>query len=190
VFLAKAGNQVVTVDISAVAAAATRELARRDGVKDNLTTLTASVEEVALERESFDVVISKRALHHMDIVRSVGRVYEWLVAGGVFLAEEPICLLRALQWIHQRLPFHPNAPRTPDERELTEHDLALIRHTFSHVGVKYFDFIGRESVAYFLCNARMDWLLNPLGRIDYFLINQGLPILRRAGTYAIIEATK
>lgn len=189
-WLAKEGNHVVTVDVSAAAAAKTRELAICNGVEEYLTTLVSSAEEVALESESFDVVLTQRALHHMDVVRTVGRVYKWLTSGGIFLAEEPICLLRTLQWLHKKVPFHPSAPRTPDERELSEDDLALIRRMFSQVRVSYFDCLTRESVAYFLCKARMDWFLNSLGRIDHFLINQGLPILRGLGTYAIIEATK
>jgi len=190
VFLAHVGNQVTTVDVSAVAATSTRELAEARGIKGNLITLVTSVEEVEFGSGAFDVVIAKRALHHMDIACTVERVHKWLVAGGVFWAEEPVCLLRLLEWIHRKAPFHPSAPRTPEERELTDKDLRLIRYTFGRVKVRYFDFLARESIAYFVSKSRMDWLLNPLGKIDYLLMNQGLPILRRVGTYAIIEARK
>jgi hypothetical protein len=187
--LAKAGNEIVTVDVSPVAAAATVDLAKQQGVACHVRALVGLAEEIPLAKESFDVV-SKRALHHMDIARTVMRVQELLVAGGLFLAEEPMCLLRVLRWIHQKLPFHPNAPRTSDERELTPADLALIRGTFGEVKLDYFDFMTRESVSYLLDKARMEWLLRPLGKLDHRLINHDLPILRCLGSYVVIEARK
>jgi hypothetical protein len=188
--LAQSGNEIVTVDISPVAAAATLTLAEQEGVVSRVTTLVGLAEEIPLPRESFDVVISKRALHHMDIARTMVRVRELLVEGGVFLAEEPICLLRSLRWVHRNLPFHPNAPRTEDERELTERDFALIRNTFAAVSVEYFDFVTRESIAYVLDRGGLAWLLRPLGKLDHHLINHALPVLHRLGSYAVFEATK
>ncbi len=190
VALAKADNRVVSVDISPVAVAATVELARREHVADKVTALVSASETIDLEDESFDVVLSKRALHHMDVERTVGRIRNLLVDGGVFLAEEPICLSAGLEWVHRRFPFHPTAPRTRDERELTHDDLRLIRHSFREVRLCCFDCLARESVAYVLSKTRMDWLLNPLGRVDHVLLNKCLPILRGAATYAIIEASK
>jgi SAM-dependent methyltransferase len=190
VALAKAGNRVVSVDISPVAAAATVELARQEHVAGNLTTLVGASEDIDLNDESFDVVLSKRALHHMDVERTVARIRRLLVDGGMFLAEEPICLSAGLEWVHRRFPFHPSAPRTPDERELTQDDLSLIRHSFREVRLSFFDCLTRESVAYVLARTRMDSLLNPLGRLDYVLLNKSRPILRRLATYAIVEASK
>ena len=147
-------------------------------------------EEIALGDDSFDVVLSKRALHHMDVERTVGRVRDLLIDGGLFLAEEPICLSAGLKWIHKKFPFHPTAPRTPDERELTDRDLTFIQRSFREVSVRHFDLLGRESVAYVLEKLRMDWVLNPLGRLDDLLMNRSLPFLRSVATYAIIEASK
>jgi SAM-dependent methyltransferase len=188
--LARAGNRVVTVDVSAVAAAATAALAERAGAAGNLTYLVGAAEEVALEREAFDAVVCKRSLHHMDFAASVARAEDVLVPGGVLLAEEPVCLLRLFRWLHERLPFHPDATRSQDERELTAQDLDLVRRTFRTVQVSYFDFLARESVAHFFRKGRIDRLLNPLGRLDYFLLNRCLPGLRRLGTYVLIEARK
>jgi hypothetical protein len=126
----------------------------------------------------------------MDIERTVARICHLLVDGGVFLAEEPICMSSGLAWVHRRFPFHPTAPRTRDERELTHDDLRVIRHAFREVRLSFFDCLARESVAYVLARTGMNWLLNPLGRLDYVLLNKSLPVLRSAATYAIIEASK
>jgi ubiquinone/menaquinone biosynthesis C-methylase UbiE len=188
--MAKAGNRVITVDIAPAAASLTYELAKRERVLDRLTTMVASAEEVVLEAESFDAVIFKRALHHMDTARMVSRAHALLASGGVLLAEEPVCLPKWLQSFHRRFPFHPDAPRTSDERELDADDLSFVRHTFPHATFLYFDCMSRESAAYVLSRLTLGWLLQPLGRGDYLLMNRYVPLLRHFATYVIIHAIR
>jgi len=188
--LAQAGNHVVTADVSSVASAATAELARQTGTADRVVALLGAAEDLAFDRESFDLVICKRSLHHMDLNRVVPRVWEALCPGGLFLAEEPVCLLRPLQWIHRTFPFAPEAPRTQDERELTGEDLNFITNIFTNMSIYYFDVLARESIAYFLHRWRLGGLLRPLGKLDYFLSNHCFPPLSYLGSYVIIRATK
>jgi hypothetical protein len=188
--LARSGNEVVSVDVSPAATARTRELARQAGLEDRLVGITADCEEACFQPEGFDVAVCKRAPHHMDLGKVLTLVHNALVTGGLFLAEEPVCLLRLLQWIHVKLPFYPDTFRTEDERELTGHDLTLIQAAFADVRFHYFNLMTRESVAYFFHKGRMDRLLKPVGRIDYFLVNRCLPVLRFLSTYAVIQAVK
>jgi protein-L-isoaspartate O-methyltransferase len=190
IFLAQVGNRVVTVDISPIASAATHALAAEAGVLDNVVSVAAAAEDVDMEDQSFDVVIFKRALHHMDLPTTIGHVYRLLVSGGLLLAEEPVCLPAWLSRVHKECPFHPYGVRTADERELTPGDLTFIRRMFSEVSVSYFDCLARESIAYFLYKARVDRLLRPLGHLDYLLMNRYLPMARYLSTYAIIRAVK
>src|SRR5262245_34365852 len=190
VTLAQAGNEVVSVDVSPAAVQATVELAEQAGVAENLTALVGAAEDVELGGGLFDAVICKRALHHMDLERVVPRVHALLAPGGFFLAEEPVCLPRWLRWVHAKLPFHPEAPRTEDERELGEEDLELFRRTFGTVEVAWFDLLARESVAYFLLKLRGGQLLYPLGWLDGYLMNRWLPVLRYLATYAVVRAVK
>jgi SAM-dependent methyltransferase len=190
VSLAKAGNRVLTVDVSPIACAATLELARQEDVQGNLTSLVAAGEEVELQEESFDVVIFKRSLHHMDLPTIIGHVHRILVPSGFLLAEEPVCLPGWLRRVHTTFPFHPEAVRTTDEQELTPEDLNLIRRTFRQMNVSYFDCFARESVAYFLYQARIEGLLRLLGKLDYVVMNRYLPVTRYLSTYIIIHAVK
>ncbi|MGH9196094.1 MAG: class I SAM-dependent methyltransferase [Acidimicrobiia bacterium] len=190
VLLAKNANDVVSVDVSPVAVAATIDLAEQEGVSGRLTALVGTAEETLFPHRSFDAVIAKRALHHMDFATVLTQVHDLLVSGGVLIAEEPICLSRWLSWLHSSVPFHPRAPRTQDERELTNSDLMLITRSFREVTISYFDVLARESVAYLLCKARCGGTLNQLGQIDYFLTNRCLPALRYLSTYVILQATK
>lgn len=187
--LAKNNNRVVSLDISPAAARQTRELSRRLGVEKNLSTLVMNCEEMALDAK-FDVVVCKRALHHMNVPEVIARVHDSLIEGGRFIAEEPVCLLKPLRWVHEKLPFHPEAPRTNDEVELTEKDLALIGNAFREVKFHYLDCLTRESIKYCLWRAGVAGLLRPLGRLDFSLINDYLTPLKYLSTYTVVQAIK
>ena len=188
VSLSKNNNRVVSLDISPAAVQQTIELARRTGVERNLSAVAMNCEEMVFA-EKFDVVICKRALHHMNLSKVVARVNDSLVEGGRFIAEEPVCLLKPLRWIHTLLPFHPSA-RTDDEVEFTEEDLALIGNAFREVRLHYLDCLTRESIKYCLWRARASRLLRPLGRLESSLINDYLAPLKYLSTYVLIQATK
>jgi 2-polyprenyl-3-methyl-5-hydroxy-6-metoxy-1,4-benzoquinol methylase len=189
VSLSKNNNRVISLDISPAAAQQTAELARRAGVERNLSAVVMNCEEMVLA-EKFDLVVCKRALHHMNLSKVVARVHDSLVEGGRFIAEEPVCLLKALRWIHRVLPFHPEAPQTDDEVEFTQEDLALIGNVFREVRLHYMDCLTRESIKYCLWRARARRLLRPLGRLDSSLVNDYLTPLKYLSTYVLIQATK
>lgn len=187
--LAKNDNRVTSVDVSDVAVLHTNDAARRQGIEKNLSAVAMDCEEMEFE-EKFDVVVCKRALHHMELSKVIERVHQSLAEGGCFIAEEPICLLKPLRWIHEKLPFHPEAPRTADEVEFTLKDLALIKSAFREVEFYYIDFLTRESVQYCLWKAQAGKALRRLGRFDFALVNHYLPPLKYLSTYTIIQALK
>lgn len=187
--LAKNNNRVVSADISDVAALHTNELARQMGIEKNLSAVVMDCEEMLFDGK-FDVVVCKRALHHMNLAKVIERIHQSLVEGGRFLAEEPVCLLKQLRWIHEKLPFHPEAPRTPDEVEFSVEDLAFIESAFREVEFHYIDFLTRESVQYYIWKAQAVGWLRRLGKFDFALVNNYLPPLKYLSSYAIIQAVK
>ncbi len=188
--LAKQGHQVVCVDISPSASVRTGLLAEEANVAHRLVALASSCEEMQFAPESFDVVVCKRALHHMDIRRVIPIVYSLLAEGGVFLAEEPVCLSGLVRWVHRRFPFYGDQPHTPDEKELTFDDIRFIKNAFASTRIIHFDLIARESVAYQLNKRRWNRLLHMLGRADYYLANRLVPPLKPLCNYVMIYATK
>ncbi len=188
--LAKEGHLVVCVDISPVASARTQALADEAGVADRLTARPTACEEMAFAPASFDVVVCRRALHHMEIARVLPTIHAALETGGVFVAEEPACLHPLVRWVHERFPFYGDAPHTPDEKELTPPDLDLLRKTFRSTRLYHFDFLARESIAYLLNNRGWSRLLYLLGKTDYHLVNRLLPPLRQFCNYVVVHATK
>jgi SAM-dependent methyltransferase len=139
---------------------------------------------------SFDVVVCKRALHHMDIARVVPVIHTVLETNGVFVAEEPVCLHPLVRWVHERFPFYGDAPHTADEMELTFPDLDLIAKTFRSTRLFHFDLLARESVAYQLNKRRWNRLLYILGKTDFYLANRLMRPLSRFCNYVMIYAIK
>jgi protein-L-isoaspartate O-methyltransferase len=187
--LAKNNNRVTSVDISEVAARRTNDAARQLGIEKNLGAVAMNCEEMAFE-EKFDIVVCKRALHHMELSKVIERVRQSLVEGGRFVAEEPVCLLKPLRWIHEKLPFHPEAPRTADEVEFTSKDLAFVESAFREVEFHYIECLTRESVQYCIWKAQAGRWLRRLGRFDFSLVNHYLTPLKYLSTYVIIQARK
>jgi protein-L-isoaspartate O-methyltransferase len=187
--LAKNNNHVVSIDISEVAMRQTLNLVRQACAEKNLSAVVMNCEEMVFNHK-FDVIVCKRALHHMNFSKVIERVHDSLIEGGRFIAEEPVCLLKSLRWIHEKLPFHPQAPRTVDEVELTEKDLAHLDSVFQEVKFHYLDFLTRESVKYYIWKAGAARLLKALGRFDCLLLNNHLTPLKYLSTYAIIQAIK
>jgi 2-polyprenyl-3-methyl-5-hydroxy-6-metoxy-1,4-benzoquinol methylase len=88
--LALHGAQVLAVDVSPAMIKSLQTRAQRDGVH-TLHGLAMPIEELALPRESVDLVVSSYALHHLrdaDKARLVGAIAHWLRPGGrVVLAD-------------------------------------------------------------------------------------------------------
>jgi SAM-dependent methyltransferase len=190
VSLAGQGRRVVCVDIAIGASARTRALAEQAGVMANVEVVTAGCEELTFPSEKFDLVLSKRALHHMEVEPVVAKLHRSLRPGGVFLAEEPVCSSRLLAWAHRKFPFYGNATHTPDERELGAEQLAIIERQFRHVDLRFFDLFARESLAHFLTKAHCGRLLGILGRLDGVLANRLCRPVRRLCNYVVVHAVK
>ena len=189
VHLAQLENTIVTVDVSPVAAMLTRDLACQSGVLKRVSAVVGNCEEIRF-RSAFDVVLCKRALHHMNLRAVVPAAFEALQYGGLFLAEEPICFLDVVRWFHRTTPFHPDPVRTLDEKELTAEDVAYVAGYFREHRTQYFDMITRESIVYFLSKFRLEKFVTFLGYADYLLTNRYLRFLRSFSSYVMIEAYK
>jgi SAM-dependent methyltransferase len=189
IYLAELGNTAVSVDISPVAAALTRDMARERGVAERLAVVVGNCEEICF-RSTFDVILCKRSLHHMDLRLVVPALWNLLREGGLFLAEEPICFLNLVRWFHDKAPFHPDPVRTVDEKELTSRDVAFVRAYFRECRTQFFDMATRESIVFFLSKFNLERSLTLLGRLDYLLTNRCVKALRNLSSYVIIEAYK
>ncbi len=187
-YLARRGNDVVSVDISAEATKQTELLAAKLGLAGRLTVRRANWELAKFEDE-FDVAVFHDSLHHMDCELAIQKAHRALRDHGVLLAMEPICLPGLLREIHERFPFRPGPYVDGGEIELTPREFDTIEELFPGADVHYFEMLSRESVAYFLARFWRGTLLRALSAFDATLLNR-LPFLRPLSSYAIVRAIK
>ena len=185
--LARANNRVLSMDISPAATAATQRLAADAGLDGRLTAVTADANELAMYEE-MDVVVAKRALHCLD-ASVVERARRALVARGVFLAEEPVCLSRVLRRLHASVPLDNSMPLSAQERELSPEDLKEVQRVFSSVQLWYAGIFGRDSTANLLHRGGFGGVLRVIGKID-LKIGAMLPPFRALCTYVVFRAVK
>lgn len=82
--LARDAARVLAVDVSAEATQMLEERAGREGIS-NIKTLARPIEKLEFEPESFDLVVSNYALHHLrdiDKQAALAKAYRWLHPGG------------------------------------------------------------------------------------------------------------
>ena len=188
VYLARKGNDVVSVDISAEASRQTELLGTELGLRERLSVQRADWEIADFERE-FDVVIFHDSLHHMDCELALRNAHRALRDDGVLFAMEPICLLKLLREIHERFPFRPDPYVEGGEAELARQALDTIAELFQSVDLHYFDMLSRNSIGYFLGRFWNGVLLRALSAFDARLLNQ-FPFLRPLSSYLIVCAAK
>jgi 2-polyprenyl-3-methyl-5-hydroxy-6-metoxy-1,4-benzoquinol methylase len=186
--LAHQGNFVTSVDISVKAVTLTATLARQEGVAERMTFQPGDAEQIIFDNE-FDVVLCKRCLHHMDFRRVLPRIVSWLKPGGRFIAEEPVCLTRLVDFFHRHLPFLTR-PYIAGEVLFNPSDLEVFYRHFPDLHMELFEMLTRESIAYVFYRLGMERSLLPVGRLDYLLLNRWLPVLKPLGSSAILVASR
>jgi SAM-dependent methyltransferase len=142
--LLDAGARVTALDISpAMVELARGRLARyRPGAHADL--VVAPAETTGLPDASFDVIVGKFILHHVDLKRAVDELVRLLRPGGrgVFVetsAFNPVLAL-ARKHIVQRGRFGTSSCGTPDEHPLTRADVRMIASRFRRCEVDHPDF--------------------------------------------------
>ncbi len=186
-WLARQGANVCCVDVAAEAMAATEDLAGRLGLSTRLRCVVGRCEDMEFHA-GFDIVLCRKALHHMSVPEALRAIRAALAQPGIFVAHEPVCLSRVLDRLHRLLPFHPDYPVVEGERALSSDDLAMLGRFFPTTEFHYFDGLTRPSLSYVMGRIGMKRLLGPLGRIDH-LILRSVPLLRRASCSVVIRAT-
>jgi 2-polyprenyl-3-methyl-5-hydroxy-6-metoxy-1,4-benzoquinol methylase len=186
-YLAKAGNQVVTVDLSEEAIKKTLVLAEKHNLQNRLSAHRLNWEESNMS-ERFDVVICHLSLHHMDWEKSLEKAASVLETGGTLMALEPVCLSRLIRFIHKAVPFY-HMPVSENEYELSVQQLYLLDREFSRVQLYFMEALTRDSIAYCLCKLGLHRFLRILSQID-FQLAQHLPFWRLLSSHVLIVAWK
>jgi SAM-dependent methyltransferase len=179
--LLRRGARLTAIDISPRMV----ELARSRA--EGATFVVAPAEETGLPDESFDIVVGKWVLHHVDVEAAAREVHRLLRPGGraVFfenqdrnpllrLARRRLWGLRRLHWVG-----------TEDEHPLTGADFDALGRTFSSARLSYPSFYFFEALSRALGH-RLGSLLK---RLDS-LVWRHLPPARRWSWHVLVTVKR
>lgn len=151
--LAKLGARVSAFDLSPESLDIARRLAARETLNVDFGEMPA--EQLSYANDTFDIIVARDILHHVDIAASMGEIARVAKPGALFVADEIYSHSITDVLRHSRLVegfLYPRMRRliygtakpyiTADERKLTERDIAVIRSVLQHPELEvYFNFI-------------------------------------------------
>lgn len=185
--LAERGAFVISQEISKNLCEETIKIATEKDLLDNITVENKDCYS-NIYKDMFDMIISIKAIHHMNIELMVPKLYDALKEGGTFIGFEPLCLSSILRVIHKNIPFHPLYDLVSVDIELGYPELKIFKHNFSDISCYYFDCFTRTSIAYMCLVLNIDRFFNILKRID--LVFTKIPLMKKLASQVLIVVKK
>lgn len=169
--LAKVAKRVIGIDISEVAIAQARQRAVAAGAT-NAEFHVMDAEALTFPDGTFDLVVGRAILHHLDLRKSFSTIRSVLRPGchAVFL--EPLGhnpVLKMYRWLTPSM-------RTVDEHPMLVRDMKLAREYFDEVDIQPFVLTSLAAIPLAKTRA-FDRFANLLERLDDQLLS--IPLLQR-----------
>jgi len=148
----------------------------------------ASAEDTGLGSGSFDLVVGKWILHHLDLDRTASEVRRLLVPGGRALFAESSALNPALGWARRTLAgrFGVASYGTPDERPLGRGDLDALAKRFASVRLEFPNFWLVQMLDRHLLRNRFPAVTGACRCADAYVARR-FPVARRYGYWLLLE---
>jgi SAM-dependent methyltransferase len=168
------GGRVTAIDISDEAIVAARELAEERGFAEHATFARMNAEDLTFPDASFDLVVGRAILHHLDLEKAYASIARVLRPGGTAIFLEPLGHNPLIN-LYRR--FTPHL-RTEDEHPLLMRDINLAKRHFGAVRLDYFTLLSMGTLAFAKVPALWDPTLKALDALDSRLFKL-LPIAGR-----------
>jgi ubiquinone/menaquinone biosynthesis C-methylase UbiE len=184
--MAKRGaSRVLGIDISPVAIANARELAKVAGVGDICEYKVMDAEQTEFSDGAFDVIHEYGALHHLDLQAAFAELSRILKPGGRLICTEALRHNPLIHWYRKRTPHL----RTDWEVEhiLGFPEIKSGKKYFASLNLRTFHLAALAAVP-FRKVFFFESLLGFLNLIDRALLS--LPLLRRIAWVAVMEYTR
>lgn len=181
VLLAKSGAHVTAFDLSHESVRLTKYKSEVNNT--NLDVLVSAGEFLPFASESFDVIIGKSILHHLEI--EVGRrdLFRVLRKGGKSVFIEPLGMNPILTFVRKYVPY-PHKAVVGVDRPLTYTDMQMWNKDASEWRVQEIQLLSMLERGF-----GWDANFNFLRKTDQFLL-KNVPFLRRFCRYAVLLSTK
>jgi len=186
--LARRGNEAIGVDISSAAIERLNAKIERDGLAGRAQGFVMNAEKMAFPDNSFDGIVCKGVLHHLDISIALREWSRVLRPDGALYMVEPLAYHPAVSLYRRLTPKE----RTVDEHPLIYSDFQLLSHHFEHVESKFYAFATVASVPFALLPRPLsllggffDSVLRPVDR----LLFRAIPATRYLAWASYIKCT-
>jgi SAM-dependent methyltransferase len=181
VLLGKSGAHVTAFDLSPESV----RLTKRNSVSNNveLDCLVSAGEFLPFSSESFDVIVGKSILHHLEIEIGKRDLYRVLRKGGKAVFVEPLGMNPILTFVRKRVPY-PHKAMVGVDRPLTYSDINAWTADASEWKVQEIQLLSMLERGF-----GWDTHFDLLRKMDRFLLRY-FPFLRRFCRYAVILSVK
>jgi ubiquinone/menaquinone biosynthesis C-methylase UbiE len=112
--LARSRARVTAIDISPRSVSVARRRAQLHGVACRIRLVSTAAERLPFEDESFDIVVGKAVLHHLDVTRAAPELHRVLRDGGRAAFSEPLGTNPMLTFARDHLLYPHKHPRGAD----------------------------------------------------------------------------
>ena len=168
------GGRVTAIDISDEAIDAARELAAERGLADRASFARMNAEDLTFPDDSFDLIVGRAILHHLDLEKAYASIARVLRPGGTAVFLEPLGHNPLIN-LYRR--FTPHL-RTEDEHPLLMRDIELAKRHFDRVELNYFTLLSMGTLAFAKVPVLWDPTLKVLDALDAGLFKL-LPVTGR-----------
>jgi len=131
VYFARQGADLSAVDISSGNILLCQRRAQANGVRVNYRA--QPVETLDYPDATFDIIFGNQVFHHLEREAAAANLRRMLKPGGIAVFCEPVLMVRWARSFRETplmLKLLPTWRDTPDERSLTQADLAVLRRHF------------------------------------------------------------
>jgi ubiquinone/menaquinone biosynthesis C-methylase UbiE len=149
------GAAVTSLDISPGMVEIARKRVELHGQGRRVQFVLAPIEATSLPSQSFDLIVGRWILHHVDLVAAGPELARILVPGGRMVFLENSGANPVLNFARNQIAGRFGVPRfgTEDERPLTAEDWAVLERSFGRVRaefpiVEFFELFNRQVLRY------------------------------------------
>ena len=181
--LAKSGASVTTFDLSPKSVLTSRQRAKLNETDTSIRFAVAAGENIPYADGSFDFIIGRAILHHLDADLGWSEISRVIKPGGKAVFVEPMGMNPVLNFVRDHVPYPDKKPRGAD--------IPLTYDVIHKWGKGFREFGYREIQLLSMLERGMGFgtQLQFLRRLDVFLL-RNLPFLRRFCRYVIMYCVK
>ena len=186
-FLAQRGASVTAIDISPASVRRASELAARAGL--SIEFIAGELTAQTFAPESFDLIVGRYALHHVDLTMLAPILSDVLAAGGRGAFLETMGLNPVLNLARRRMVGRAGVASygSDDERPLDRGDLAVLRQSFDTVSLSVGEMRFLRIFDRNVLRFQRPGAARALGTVDDLLLRLGLG---RLSYHQVVEVGK